>query len=374
MLVKCGMIPYGRQKIDKKDIASVKQVLESDFLTQGPKIAEFEHSLAEYCNSKYAVAVCNGTAALHLAYLASGIKNGDEAITTPNTFAATSNMLIAIGAKPVFCDIKLDTYNIDEDQIEKLITKKTKAIIPVHFAGHPCEMNKILKIARKYKLTVIEDACHALGASYKNKKIGSIGDMTIFSFHPVKSITTGEGGAILTSNKDMYEKLISLRSHGIKKNKDGKNIMTELGYNYRLTDIQAGLGLSQLNKLDDFIKTRSKIVSWYEKELANVEEISLPQYHPHCLSAWHLYVIRTNNPAQRDKLASHLKNSGIGVNYHYPAVYSHPYYQKNGFKNVHLNNEDLYDSTCVTLPMHTHLQQKDIKYIANQIKNFYGIK
>ena len=195
------MIPYGRQCIDKKDIAEVSKILGSDRITQGPKVEEFEKALAKYCNAKYALAVSSGTAALHLAYLAAGLKSGDEVITTPNTFVATTNMLIAVGAKPVFCDIRLDTYNIDENQIEKLITPQTKAIVPVHFAGQPCEMDKILKIAKKHKLLVIDDACHALGAKYKNKKIGSIGNMSVFSFHPVKSITTGEGGAILTNNK-----------------------------------------------------------------------------------------------------------------------------------------------------------------------------
>ncbi len=230
------MIPYGRQQIDKKDMESVIGVLGSDFLTQGPKTKELEEKLARYCGSKYAVLVCNGTAALHLAYLAAGIKNGDEVITTPNTFAATSNMLLLLGAKPVFCDIRLDTYNIDESRIEKLINKRTKAIVPVHFAGHPCEMGAILKIAKKHKLIVIEDACHALGAEYKNKKIGGLGDMTTFSFHPVKSITTGEGGAILTNNENYYHKLLELRSHGIHKDENGFNVMTCLGYNSRLTD------------------------------------------------------------------------------------------------------------------------------------------
>ncbi|MEK7173425.1 MAG: aminotransferase class I/II-fold pyridoxal phosphate-dependent enzyme, partial [Patescibacteria group bacterium] len=188
------MIPYGHQSIDVGDIRAVAGVLKSDWLTQGPKVAEFEKALAKYCGAKFAVAVSSGTAALHLAYLVAGIGKGDEVITSPNTFVATTNMMLAVGAKPVFCDIRKDTYNIDETKIENLITPRTKAIVPVHFAGHPCEMDEILKIAKRNKLVVIEDACHALGAKYKNKKIGSLSDMTVFSFHPVKVITTGEGG------------------------------------------------------------------------------------------------------------------------------------------------------------------------------------
>src|SRR3989338_10627417 len=191
------MIPYGPPSLNKNDLKAVVKVLKSDWLTQGPKILEFEKKLAQYCGTKYAVIVSHGTAALHLAYLAAGLKRGDEVITTPNTFVATTNMLLAAGAKPVFADIRLDTYNIDESKIEKLINKKTKAIIPVDFAGQPCDLKKILKLAKKYKLLVIEDASHALGARCQGRKIGSLADLTVFSFHPVKPITTGEGGAIL---------------------------------------------------------------------------------------------------------------------------------------------------------------------------------
>jgi len=300
------MIPYGRQFIDKEDIEAVLKILKSDWITQGPKIQEFEKALAKYCGARYAVVCSSGTAALHLAYLTAGLKKGDEVITSPNTFAATANMLLAVGAKPVFCDIRLDTYNIDESQIEKLIISRTKAIVPVHFAGHPCEMEKISKIAKKHKLLVIEDACHALGAKYKNLKVGSCkySDMAVFSFHPVKSITTGEGGAILTNNEKFYKKLILLRSHGIHKDEKDKNIMTELGYNYRLTDIQAALGISQFKKLDGFIRARRRVIKWYEKELKNIKDIILPQELKDIYSAWHIYVIRTRDLKARDRLAA----------------------------------------------------------------------
>ena len=368
------MIPYGHQSVDKKDIEAVIKVLKSDWLTQGPKVLEFEKVLAKYCGAKYAVTVCNGTSALHLAYLAAGLGRRDEIITTPNTFVATTNMLLILGAKPIFCDIRLNTYNIDEAKIEKLITKKTKAIVPVHFAGQPCEMEKIKRIAKKYKLVVIEDASHALGAKYRGKKIGSCqySDMAVFSFHPVKSITTGEGGAILTNNKKYYEKLISLRSHGIHKDKKGKNVMTELGYNYRITDIQAVLGVSQLKRLDGFIKFRHQIVKWYKRELKDVNDIILPEESENNYSAWHLYIIKVKDKKNRNGLAGYLKENGVGVNFHYPPVYDHPYYQKIGYKSIKCKNAKLYGEAAITLPLFTSLSEKNIKYMARVIKNFFS--
>lgn len=367
------MISYGKQFIDKKDIDAVIKVLKSDFLTQGPKIKEFENALVKYCGTKYAVACANGTVALHLAYLAADLKKGDEVITTPNTFVATTNMLMAIGAKPIFTDIRLYSYNIDAEKIEKSISKKTRAIIPVHFAGQSCKMKDIKKIAKKHKLLIIEDACHALGGKYEGGRIGSCeySDMTVFSFHPVKSITTGEGGAILTNNKKYYEKLLSLRSHGIHKDKNGKNIMDELGYNYRTTDIQCALGTSQLKKIDGFIKKRHEVIKWYKEELGDVKEIILPQELPGNYSAWHLYVIRNAKKSERDKLKKYLYDNGVGVNFHYPAVYSHPYYRENGYKKIKLENMEEYQATCITLPCHTQLEKKDIKYIGKVIREFF---
>jgi len=368
------MIPYGHQYIDKKDIEAVLDVFKSDWITQGPKIIEFEKALAKYCGAKFAVVCSSGTAALHLAYLAAGLKKGDEVITTPNTFAATANMLLAVGAKPIFCDIRLDTYNIDESRIEKLVTKRAKAIVPVHFAGHPCEMEKIWKIAKKHKLLVIEDACHALGARYRNSKIGSCSysDMAVFSFHPVKSITTGEGGAILTNNEKYYKKLISFRNHGIHKDKQGKNIMTELGYNYRITDIQAALGISQLKKLDEFIRARCRVVKWYEEELKNIKGIILPQELKNIYSSWHIYVIRTVDSMLRDKLMEYLKENGVGVNFHYPAVYSHPYYRNIGYKNFKLPKTEIYQNSCLTLPCYPALNRLNACLISRLIKKFFS--
>lgn len=367
------MIPYGRQKIDADDIKAVTKVLRSDNLTQGPAILDFEMKLADSQGTRYAVAVANGTAALHASYLAAGLQAGDEVITTPNTFVATTNMLLAVGAQPVFCDIRLDTYNIDEQAIEKLITPKTRAIVPVHFAGQPAAIKLINSIAQKHKLLVIADACHALGATYNEKLIGQLADMSVFSFHPVKQITTGEGGAILTDSKAFYEKLLLTRSHGVTKDKNGFNVMTEMGYNYRLTDIQAALGSSQLKKLAVFSAKRRAVAALYHKLLKDNPHIVLPQELPGNTSAWHLYVIRVKDPRTRLPLYNFLKKNSVGVNFHYPAVYSHPYYRANGFKNTALPNADLYSATAITLPIHTQLSKEDTVYIATLINTFFKI-
>lgn len=367
------MIPYGRQNINKQDIQAVVKVLESDWITQGPTVRALEEGIASWCGARYGVAVSNGTAALHLMYLAAGIGKGDEVITTPNTFVATANMLLAVGAKPVFADIRLDTYNIDETKIESLITKKTRAIVPVHFAGQPPAMDAIWRIAKKHKLLVIEDGAQALGARYKDTPVGGgKSDMAMFSLHPVKTITTGEGGVIATDNEAYYKKFLLLRSHGVIKDAQGFNVMTELGYNYRLTDIQAALGLNQLKRLEAFIRKRHEAARWYERALRDAEEIILPQETPDVHSAWHIYVIRTKRIEDRMPLYRHLLNAGVGVNFHYPCVYQHPYYLTRGFRNVHCANADLYAKTAITLPLHTLLARNDVLFIAKTIKEYYG--
>lgn len=367
------MIPNGRQSINKQDIKAVSDVFSTGWLTQGPAVRKFEENIAKYVGAKYGVAVCNGTAALHIAYLAAGLKKGDEVITTPITFVATSNMLLAIGVKPVFCDIREDTFNIDEVKIEKLITKKTKAIVPVHMAGQPCEMDKIWRIAKKYKLKVIEDGAQALGARYRGQYIGSgKSDMTMYSFHPVKPITTGEGGVVVTNDKKLYERLLLFRTHGITKDRNGFNVMTEMGFNYRLSDIHAALGISQLPRLKKFLHKRHQIVKWYQKALKDVDGIILPKEVKPAYSSWHLYVIRTKNKKDKKPLFLHLQKNGVGVNFHFPAVYKHPYYRKHGFANVRKKNADLYHYTAVTLPLHTHLTQKEVLFISDQIKDYFN--
>ncbi|PXV91840.1 UDP-4-amino-4,6-dideoxy-N-acetyl-beta-L-altrosamine transaminase [Lachnotalea glycerini] len=365
-------IPYGTQSIDEDDIQAVVDVLRSNFLTTGPAVAQFEKKVADYVGAKYAVAVSNGTAALHVACLAAGIKKGDEVITTPITFAASSNCVLYCGGTPVFADIKKDTYNIDPDDIRRKITKKTKAIIAVHFTGQPCEMEEIHAIAREYNLLVIEDAAHALGADYKGKMVGSMSDMTTFSFHPVKHITTGEGGMIMTNSDALYERLSLFRTHGITRD---ENLLTvndgdwyyqqlELGYNYRITDIQCALGISQLDKLDLFIENRKKIVRRYNDAFANVEEVVTPYQQEECNSSWHLYVIQVK---KRKEIFDKLRAAGIGVNVHYIPVYSFPYYQKHGYDNVHCQNAEKLYENLISLPIHAKLTQSEQDYVIEHV-------
>lgn len=377
-------IPYGHQSINRIDINEVEVVLKSDWITQGPKIAEFEKALCEYTGAKYAVCVSSATAALHLACLAAGIAKNDEVITSPITFVATSNSVIYCGGQPVFADIQEDTVNIDPKEILRNITKKTKAIIPVHFAGHPCDMKEISDIAKKNHLLVIEDASHALGAQYKSSKIGSCtySDMTVLSFHPVKIITTGEGGAILTNRKDVYEKLLMLRNHGIIKDKskfinfnkltdgDWYYEMQDLGFNYRLTDIQCALGISQLKRLDSFIKKRKEIVKIYNTAFAK-NNFFLPIEKPVVKSAWHIYYLRLKNYQYRLGLYNYLKDKNIGCQIHYIPVYLQPYYRKKfGYKPGLCPKAEKYYKQTITLPLYPQLTNSEINYVIKTVKTF----
>ncbi|SHJ66952.1 UDP-4-amino-4,6-dideoxy-N-acetyl-beta-L-altrosamine transaminase [Paramaledivibacter caminithermalis] len=377
-------IPYGRQYIDEEDINAVIDVLKSDFLTTGPKIREFEDVLANYVGAKYAVAISNGTAALHAACFAADIKEGDEVITSPITFAASANAVLYCGGKPIFADINPKTYNIDPEDIKRKITDKTKAIIPVHYTGQPCDMDKILQIADENGLIVIEDGAHALGGEYKDKKIGSIGDMTTFSFHPVKHITTGEGGAITTNNKELYERLIMFRTHGITRDSD-KLINDDtpwyyeqhyLGFNYRMTDIQATLGISQMKKVNAFLKKRREIAEIYNEELRSIDGVVIPHQLENTNSAWHLYVIKLELEKikiGRRKIFEELRKRNIGVNVHYIPVYYHPYYQDLGYsKGLCPNAEKLYEA-IITLPLYPMMTKDDIKYIVNSLKEIVDI-
>lgn len=368
-------IPYGRQNIDRNDIQAVVQALRSPFITQGPAIARFEQTIAKAVGAKYAVAVSNGTVALHIAYLAAGIKPGDEVIMPANTFAATGNAALYIGAKPVFADIELEHYNLDPADVERKITKKTKAIVPVHFAGYPVDMDRIFSIARRHKLVVIEDAAHALGSTYKRRSVGSLPSAVAeFSFHPVKSITTGEGGMLVTNHKKIYDRLKSLRSHGIAKDARGWNVMTELGYNYRITDFQAALGTSQMHRLKTFIALRHRAVRWYRKYLSDLPQIILPGKETGVVSAWHIFIIRTTKPSDRDKLYQFLLSKNIGVNFHYPPVYWHPYYRAHGYRRTSLPNTEVYGKTCITLPLHTKLTEREVRYIASSIREYFAAR
>ena len=375
-------LSYGRQCIEQDDIDAVLEVLKSDFLTQGPKVKEFEESLTSYCGAKFAVAFSSGTAALHGAYFAAGLGNGDELITSAMTFLATANAALFLGAQPVFVDIETDSGNISSSLIEQAITKKTKAIVPVHFAGYPAELKEIAETAKKHNLILIEDACHALGAKYLDTTIGDCkySDMAVFSFHPVKSITTGEGGAILTNNEEMYNKLVMFRHHGVTKapdllqDKSGSKKgwyyeMQYLGFNYRLTDIHSALGISQLKKLDRFIERRRQIVEIYGKAFRDNEFFNLPTQSDDVQSAWHLYPIRLKDryKTRKPEIFALLRESGLGVQVHYIPVYLHPYYQQLGYKKgLCPNAEDFYERQ-ISIPIYQSMSDEDVQYLIDTL-------
>lgn len=374
------MIPYGAQTIEEDDIQAVVDVLKSDYLTTGPKIEEFEKAVCEYTGARYAVAIANGTAALHAACFAAGIGPGDEVITTPITFAASANCVLYCGGTPVFADIDPYTYNIDAEDIRRKITDKTKAIIPVHLAGQPCDMDAIHAIAREHHLVVIEDGAHALGAEYKGQKVGALSDMTTFSFHPVKPITTGEGGMIMTNNEEYYKRLLLFRSHGITRD---ENLMTcndgpwfyqqlELGYNYRITDIQCALGCSQVKKLDGFLRRRRELAHNYDEAFADCENLVCPYQLPEVESGWHLYIIQVKGKNRKD-VFEYLREKEIGVNVHYIPVYYHPYYREHGFAGAKCPvAEELYEH-IISLPIFPSLTDDDQKYVIEQVKNALSI-
>lgn len=365
-----SFIPYGQQWIDEDDIEEVKKILKTDWLTQGPKVEEFEKAMSQYCSAQYAVAVSSGTTGLHLACKAAGIGPGDEVVTTTMTFVATSNALVYLGAKPVFVDIESNSLNINPDLIEKAITSKTKAIIIVDFAGHPCDFNRIKEIAEKHNLLIIEDAAHALGSEYNGKKIGSLADLTIFSFHPVKNITTGEGGMVLTNNKELYQKLKTLRHHGIvKKPEKGEWYyeINDLGFNFRLTDFQSALGLSQLKKLDRFIKRRKEIRDKYNQAFKHVKEIITIRENHYAKSAWHIYVVQVN---ERDRLFRILRENGIGVQVHYIPVHLLFFYKKKfGYKQGDFPVAESYYQKAITLPLFPKMTNHNIERVINLVKN-----
>ena len=373
------MIPYGKQTIDQDDIQAVVDVLKSDFLTTGPKIAEFEQTVADYVGAKYAVAISNGTSALHAACFAAGIGPGDEVITTPLTFAASANCVLYCGGTPVFADVDPKTYNIDPEDIRRKITDRTKAIIAVHLAGQPCDMDAIHSIAHEYGLIVIEDGAHALGSVYKGKKVGSLSDMTTFSFHPVKPIATGEGGMIVTDNEEFYKKMALFRSHGITRD---DSMMTrndgpwfyqqfDLGYNYRITDIQCALGCSQMKKLDRFLARRKEIVARYNEAFADCDNIITPYQLSDTESGWHLYIVQVKN-CDRRQVFEAMREKGIGVNVHYIPVYMHPYYQEHGYENVHCANAEEIYSHIISLPLYPGLTSEQQDYVIDTLKSLCG--
>ncbi|OPX92795.1 MAG: UDP-4-amino-4-deoxy-L-arabinose--oxoglutarate aminotransferase [Pelotomaculum sp. PtaB.Bin104] len=367
-----AFIPYAKQQVDEDDIASVVSVLRSDWLTTGPQVASFEQELAETVRARYAVVFSSGTAALHAAYFAAGVGPGDKVITTPITFAATANAALYLGARPVFVDIAPGSFNINPDLIEKFITNRTKVIAPVDMTGLPAPVEAIMEIANSCGLIVVEDAAHALGASYKGQQVGSRADMTVFSFHPVKHITCGEGGAVTTNNPEYFEKLVIFRSHGmvrdqnLLKNNHGPWYyeMQHLGYNYRLTDIQCALGLSQLKKLKQFLARRREIAARYNEAFAVCPYLITPPAASGAEPAWHLYVLRLagDNPPRRE-LAERLHERGIGTQVHYLPVYRHPYYQDLGYPAGLCPNAEDYYQRAITIPLYPAMEDTDVERV-----------
>lgn len=373
-------LPYGRQWINRQDINEVVRTLKSAWLTQGPAIPAFEQKLLQLTGARYAVAVSNGTAALHIACMAAGISNGDEVITSPLTFVASANAVLYCGGKPVFADITPHSGNIDPLQIETKIIAKTKAIIPVHYAGFSCDMERIHEMASKKSLIVIEDAAHALGAAYKGSPVGSCrySDMTIFSFHPVKHITTGEGGAVLTNDKKLYEKLVRFRTHGITKENlqypadgDWYYEMQSLGYNYRITDIQCALGLSQAKKLPLFVKKRRAVAAQYDKAFAKSLYLDVLSEESPIFSSYHLYPILLKEkytPAKKEIFAE-LRKRGVGAQVHYIPVYLQPYYRDLGFKPGLCPQAEKFYRRSISIPMFPALTRSDVSFVVATVND-----
>ena len=386
------MIPYGRQNISQKDIDSVIDVLRSDFLTQGPKVPEFEKCIASYCKSNYAVALNSATSALHISCLALGLGKGDWLWTSAITFAASANCAIYCGAKVDFIDIDANTYNLCPTELEKKLIKadKTgalpKVVIAVHFSGQSCDMSKIYELSKKYNFKIIEDASHVIGAKYKNELIGNClySDITVFSFHPVKIITSGEGGMALTNNKVLAEKISLLRSHGI--TRDIKKMIgkvdgpwfyqqIDLGFNYRMTDIQAALGISQMKKIDEFVAIRHDIAMKYNKSLNDLP-LTLPMQEKYNYSSFHLYSIKINFDKIEKSLVEvfdSMRNSGIGVNKHYIPVYRHPFFANFGFTKDYCKEATKYYEQSISLPIYPGLTSKQQSKVINSLKKAIDI-
>lgn len=386
--VSKNYIAYGRQHIDEDDIKAVNDVLTSPYLTTGPKIEEFENNLCKLTGAKYAVAISNGTSALHAACYVAGISSGDEVITTPITFAASANCILYCGGTPIFADIDPDTWNIDPQNIEKKITDKTKAIIAVDYTGQAVQIDEIKNICKKYNLIFIEDAAHSIGTKYKGIPVGAHADLTTFSFHPVKTITSGEGGAVLTDNENYYKKLMLFRTHGITRDVrllshipfNGYNEQIELGFNYRMTDFQAALGNSQLKKIDRFSQRRKEIVDKYNAAFAGIPELIIQKEIAESDTTRHLYIIRIKSSALkvgRNEIYKALEAENIGTQVHYIPVYYHPYYRELGYeKGLCPVAEALYEE-IITIPLHYSLTNEDIDRVieaVSRVISYYKVE
>lgn len=378
--VRQTYLNYAKQYIDQDDIDAVAEVLRSDYLTCGPKVPEMEQRLCDITQAKYAIAVSSGTAALHVACLAAGIDKGDEVIVSPITFAASANCVLYCGATPVFADIDDQTWNINPDEVEPLITRRTKAIIAVDYMGQATALYELLKISRQHGLLLIEDAAHSLGTRYDGRPVGGIADMTTFSFHPVKTVTSGEGGAITSNNSEYAEKAQQYRTHGITRDRNKLNHtdngswyyeQQHLGFNYRITDIQAALWISQASKLGKFSQRRKEITTLYDREFSAIEEITLPEEIPVSDTVRHLYVIRLNLKrlkADRKTIYEALQAENIGVNVHYIPVYRLPFYEQMGYKEGLCPKAEAHYEACITLPLHYSMSDSDAADVIHAVR------
>jgi perosamine synthetase len=381
--VRSTLLPYGHQSIDEDDIRVVVETLRSEWLTTGPKVVEFEQKIAEFAGAKHAVSFSSGTAALHGAAFAAGLGPGDEAITSPMTFAATGNCVLYQGATPVFADVSADTLNLDPDLAAARITAKTKAILPVDYAGHPADMDAFLKLADAHGLIVIEDACHALGAEYRGQRVGSIAQMTVFSFHPVKHLTTGEGGMVTTDDAALAEKLRRFRNHGISSDARQRQAggqwyyeMVALGFNYRLTDIACALGVQQLTRMAGNLARRREIAARYTAEFRKIPCVIPPAERGNVSPGWHLYPIRLDLErlsVDRGQVFRALRAENIGVNVHYIPVHHHPYYRDRfGYKGGEFPvAEDAYER-LISLPMFHGMSDQDVQDVIRAVEKVVG--
>lgn len=378
-------IPYASQDIQTDDITAVTRALKASYLTQGPRVDEFEKVLAEFCGAKYAVAVNSGTSALHIACMAAGIGKNDQVIVPPLSFVATANCVLYCGGKPVFADVDADSLQISPVEIERKITRKTKAVIPVDYAGYPADLAAVRRIARKNKLVVIEDASHALGAQYQRSSTGSgrYADMTVFSFHAVKNITTGEGGAVVTNSKKFYERLLRLRTHGITRDQQLMSChegpwyyeMLELGFNYRITDFQCALGVSQLRKIKQFLAKRGNIVARYDKAFSEFPQVQLLQEKAGDRSAHHIYPVRFRKECfrvSRGKIFEEFLAAGVLVNVHYIPIYWQPYYQKLGYRKGLCPVAEKSYEELITLPLYPALTNSQVGRVVEVARNIIG--
>ncbi len=369
--------PYGRQSLDSEDIAAVVAALKSDFLTTGPRVNEFERNLAEIAGCRHAVAVNSGTSALHALYYGAGIGPDDEIIVPPLTFAATASAALHLGAKVVFADVEPGTGNIDPKGVASLITDKTRAVVAVDYAGHPADYDALRKVTEGAGIRLLSDSAHALGATYRGRPVGAFSDGGIVSLHPVKPVTTAEGGAVLTGDADMAKRAARFRNHGMVREPEETERepagpwyyeIQALGLNYRLSDIQCALGTSQLRKLEAFVRRRQAVADRYFQGLAAVDGLRLPTVRDDVASGWHLFVVRTEDPGRRSAFFRGLREAGLGVQVHYIPVYWHPYYQSLGYAQGLCPEAEAYYSACVSLPMYPQLTDSDVEVIVDRVR------